>query len=131
MWRVKDRFQYYGEMAEWSKAADSKSVEPLAVPRVRIPISPPIIHATSERPLTSTTFFKARGLFLSDPPIFGNAHPQLSFLSPSTPFLTDKGINVKQFRWNLPSQDRPPLRQLSWQWKTISDSDGPLQLPVD
>lgn len=31
-----------GEMAERSKAADSKSVVPRAVPRVRIPISPPV-----------------------------------------------------------------------------------------
>src|SRR5687767_10603100 len=28
-------------MAEWSNAADSKSVVPLAVPGVRIPLSPP------------------------------------------------------------------------------------------
>ncbi len=31
----------YGEMAEWSKAVDSKSTEGLALPRVRIPVSPP------------------------------------------------------------------------------------------
>ena len=30
-----------GEMAEWSIAADSKSVVPLRVPGVRIPLSPP------------------------------------------------------------------------------------------
>ena len=31
----------YGEVAEWSNAADSKSVEGLALPGVRIPPSPP------------------------------------------------------------------------------------------
>lgn len=49
-------------MAEWSKAADSKSVVPLAVPRVRIPISPPfylsiIKRVTLSRPLTFTKTF--------------------------------------------------------------------------
>ncbi len=29
-------------MPEWSNGADSKSVEPFGVPRVRIPISPPL-----------------------------------------------------------------------------------------
>jgi hypothetical protein len=31
-----------GEVAEWSNVAVSKTVEPLRVPRVRIPVSPPI-----------------------------------------------------------------------------------------
>ncbi len=31
-----------GEMPEWSNGADSKSVVPFEVPRVRIPLSPPI-----------------------------------------------------------------------------------------
>ncbi len=30
-----------GEMPEWSNGADSKSVVPFEVPRVRIPLSPP------------------------------------------------------------------------------------------
>jgi hypothetical protein len=33
-----------GEMAEWSKAPHSKCGVPVTVPRVRIPISPPIIQ---------------------------------------------------------------------------------------
>ena len=32
-----------GEMPEWSNGAVSKTVVPLEVPRVRIPLSPPII----------------------------------------------------------------------------------------
>jgi hypothetical protein len=35
-----------GEVAEWSIAADSKSVVPLAVPGVRIPPSPPLLLFT-------------------------------------------------------------------------------------
>ena len=31
-----------GEVPEWSNGADSKSVVPFEVPRVRIPLSPPI-----------------------------------------------------------------------------------------
>ena len=31
----------YGEMAEWTKAVDSKSTEGVRPPRVRIPLSPP------------------------------------------------------------------------------------------
>ncbi len=31
----------FGEMPEWSNGADSKSVVPFEVPRVRIPLSPP------------------------------------------------------------------------------------------
>ena len=38
--RLFDSFANYGEMAEWSNAADSKSVVLLAVPGVRIPLSP-------------------------------------------------------------------------------------------
>jgi hypothetical protein len=35
-----------GEVAEWSNVAVSKTVEPLRVPRVRIPVSPPIPNFT-------------------------------------------------------------------------------------
>jgi hypothetical protein len=31
-----------GEVPEWSNGADSKSVVPARVPRVRIPVSPPL-----------------------------------------------------------------------------------------
>ena len=31
----------YGEVPEWSNGAVSKTVEPVRVPRVRIPVSPP------------------------------------------------------------------------------------------
>ena len=37
-----------GEMAEWSNAADSKSVVPARVPGVRIPLSPPAVQAVAE-----------------------------------------------------------------------------------
>ena len=36
-------------MPEWSNGADSKSVEPLGVPRVRIPLSPPYSLVSAER----------------------------------------------------------------------------------
>ena len=34
---------YHGEMAEWSKAVDSKSIVRSCVPGVRIPLSPPFL----------------------------------------------------------------------------------------
>jgi hypothetical protein len=42
---VRPRTQGRGEMAEWSKAPHSKCGVPVTVPRVRIPISPPIYLA--------------------------------------------------------------------------------------
>ena len=35
-----------GEMPEWPNGTDSKSVVPSPVPRVRIPISPPLLNKT-------------------------------------------------------------------------------------
>ena len=44
-----------GEVAEWSNVAVSKTVEPLRVPRVRIPVSPPVLLYH----LFSMTYFKS------------------------------------------------------------------------
>ena len=46
-----------GEMPEWPNGTDSKSVEQATVPRVQIPISPPLFK---DKPLKSLRF---RGLF--------------------------------------------------------------------
>jgi hypothetical protein len=45
-----------GEMPEWSIGAVSKTVVPSRVPRVRIPVSPPIRNAKKSKPLKINTF---------------------------------------------------------------------------
>jgi hypothetical protein len=50
-----------GEMPEWPNGTDSKSVEQATVPRVQIPISPPLIK---DKPLK---FIEFRGLFRFGP----------------------------------------------------------------
>ena len=53
-----------GEMPEWPNGTDSKSVVPSRVPRVQIPISPPLpIAKAPELP-------EFRGLLLFDRPAF-------------------------------------------------------------
>lgn len=52
-----------GEMPEWPNGTDSKSVVPSPVPRVRIPISPPL-HRKS--PVDENL----RGFFVSANPVF-------------------------------------------------------------
>lgn len=53
-----------GEMPEWPNGTDSKSVEQATVPRVQIPISPPLIQ---DKPLK---FLEFRGLFRFRPAKF-------------------------------------------------------------
>ena len=51
-----------GEMAEWSKAPHSKCGVPVTVPRVRIPISPPIFahpYVLTKRAFGLTTYTKS------------------------------------------------------------------------
>ena len=50
-----------GEVAEWSNAAVLKTVEPLRVPGVRIPPSPPGLNISKK--LESNKFIQLRAIF--------------------------------------------------------------------
>ena len=43
-----------GEVPEWSNGAVSKTVEGASLPRVRIPVSPPLINDLAENQLTTS-----------------------------------------------------------------------------
>lgn len=62
-----------GEMPEWPNGTDSKSVVPSRVPRVQIPISPPLL----KKPCNSMSYGAFSFLFLlllSTTPPLGGSH---------------------------------------------------------